>query len=92
MEQVLELLQAHWPIISSVIIVPLLRKIKRKIKLDWPILWWVISVGTSVGLALGGSELVGADAATANLNAVATALLTQLIHTIGKTKTKTLIG
>ena len=92
MEQILELLQAHWPIISSVIIVPLIGKLKRKIKLDWPIVWWVVSVGTSVGLALGGSELVGADAATANLNAVMTALLTQLIHTVGKSRKKMLIG
>jgi hypothetical protein len=92
MESILELLKAHWPIISSVIIVPLLKRVKNKIKLDWPILWWVVSVGTSIGLALGGSEIVGADAATANLNAVMTALLTQLIHTAQKTKKKALIG
>ena len=92
MDTVIELFQAHWPIISSVIIVPLIRKLKNKIQLDWPLLWWVVSVGTSVGLALGGSELVGADAATANLNAVMTALLTQLIHTVGKSRKKMLIG
>ena len=88
MEQVLGLLEAHWPIISSVIIVPLIRKLKRKIKLDWPILWWVVTVGTSIGLALGGSELVGASEATAQLNAVMTAALTQLIHTGQKTREK----
>ena len=88
MEQVLGLLEAHWPIISSVIIVPLIRKLKRKIKLDWPILWWVVTVGTSIGLALGGSELVGASEATAQLNAVMTAALTQLIHTGQKTRGK----
>ena len=88
MENILELLQAHLPIISSVIIVPLIRKLKRKIKLDWPILWWVVTVGTSIGLALGGSELVGASEATAQLNAVMTAALTQLIHTGQKTREK----
>ena len=92
MESILELLQAHWPIISSVIIVPLLIRIKRKIKRDIPLLWWVVSVSASVLPVLVGSGLAGADAATANLNAVMTALLTQLIHTVGKTKTKALIG
>lgn len=88
MEQILELLQAHWPIIFSALIVPGLKKLKNKIQLDWPILWWVISVGTSMGLALGGSELVGADAGTAQLNAVMTAALTQIIHSSQKTKVK----
>ena len=88
MEQILELIQAHWPIISSAIIVPLIRRLKQKIKADLPIVWWVVSIGTSIGLALGGSELVGADAATANLNAVMTVLLTQIIHTGQKTSKK----
>ena len=92
MEQILGLLEAHLPIISSAIIVPLIGKLKRKIKADIPLLWWIVSVGTSIGLALGGSELVGADAATANLNAVMTALLTQLIHIVGKSRKKMLIG
>lgn len=88
MEQILELLQAHWPIVSSALIVPGLKKLKAKIQLDWPLLWWVVSIGTSIGLALGGSELVGASEATAQLNAVLTALMTQLIHTGQKTKKK----
>ena len=88
MESILELLQAHWPILSSVVIVPLIRKLKNKIKSDLPIVWWGISIATSIGLALGGSELVGASEATAQLNAVMTALLTQLIHTGQKTKAK----
>ena len=92
MENLLELFSQHWPIISSVIIVPLIGRLKRKIKADLPIVWWVVSVGASILLALGGSELVGADAATANLNAVMTALLTQLIHTVGKSRKKMLIG
>ena len=70
------------------IIVPLIRKLKNKIKLDFPITWWALYVGTSIALALGGSELVGASEATAQLNAVMTALLTQLIHTGQKTKAK----
>ena len=88
MENILELLLAHLPIISSIIIVPLIRKLKNKIKLDWPIVWWGISIATSIGLALGGSELVGASEATAQLNAVMTAALTQLIHTGQKTREK----
>ena len=88
MENIVELLLAHLPIISSIIIVPLIRKLKNKTKKDWPIAWWVLSIVTSIGLALGGSELVGASEATAQLNAVMTALLTQLIHVGQKTKAK----
>lgn len=88
MEQILELLQAHWPILSAALIVPGLKKLKNKIKADLPIVWWLVSVTTSIGLALGGSELVGADQATAQLNAVMTAALTQIIHTTQKTKKK----
>ena len=88
MEQILGLIQAHWPILSSIIIVPLIRKLKNKIKSDLPIVWWGMSIVTSIGLALGGSELVGASEATAQLNAVMTALLTQLIHVGQKTAKK----
>ena len=88
MENILELLQAHLPIISSIIIVPAIRWLKGKIKKDVPIAYWALAVVTSIGLALGGSELVGASEATAQLNAVMTALLTQLIHTGQTTKAK----
>ncbi len=88
MDGILELLQAHWPIIGSVIIVPGLKWLKRKIQLDWPTAWWVISVITSVGLAMGGSELVGADQATTQLNAAMTVGLTQFLHSLKKTKEK----
>lgn len=88
MENILELLLAHLPIISSALIVPMIRKLKNKIKSDLPIVWWGISIVTSIGLALGGSELVGASEATAQLNAVMTALLTQAIHTGQKTAKK----
>lgn len=88
MENILPLIQAHWPIVMSVLIVPGLRKLKNKIQKDIPALWWGISITTSVLVALGGSAAIGVDAGTAQLNAVLTALMTQLIHTGQKTKKK----
>ena len=84
MEQLLQ----HSPMVLSLLVVPAIKWLKGKIQKDLPVLYLLISIGTSVGLAVGGSALVGADEAATNLNETLMPAITLLIHSVIKTKKK----
>ena len=82
-----DLLQ-YSPMVLSLLVVPGIKYLKTKLQKDWPVLYLLLSIGTSAGLAMGGSALVGADEAATQLNETLMPAITLLIHSIGKTKKK----
>ena len=81
-------MEQYLPLLTSALIVPGLMWLKNKIKKDVPILWLLLSIGTSIGASWGAGEALGISPEAVDLNTTLAPALTLLLHSLKKTKDK----
>lgn len=88
MEAILAIASPYLPVLASFAVTHGLVWWKAKINKENPFLWWLVSVVGNVIVAGGGSVAMGADEASAGLNALLSQGVSQAYHSYLKTRKK----